>query len=164
MIRTHHFSSNLEEAKALYIWQNWMNEQEKYWIAHYGTNLSGLNQTRGGQMSYTVAMFQSKLKKNAEVWTKKDMPAFRSSDYSKRLWAIPVQQKVNGTKVGKIIKNIWTGHTSIPQMYLLEMEAMGYNGGKSTNVSRWKFDILPAFKDFSSYKQNRFGRFLRMLP
>jgi hypothetical protein len=80
MIRTHHFSSVLEEVKALYMWQNWMNEQEKYWIAHYGTYLSGLNQTRGGQMSYTVAMLQSKLKKNAEVWTKKYIPAFRSSD------------------------------------------------------------------------------------
>jgi hypothetical protein len=40
-------------------------------------------------------------------------------------------------------------------MYLLEMEAMGNNGGKSTYTSRWKFDILPVFKESSDCRQYR---------
>jgi hypothetical protein len=35
-------------------------------------------------------------------------------------------------------------------MYLHEIEAMGYNGGKSAHESRWQKEYLPAFKA-SSY-------------
>jgi hypothetical protein len=100
-------------------------------------------------------MFQSQLKKNAEVWTKKYMPAFRSSDYNKRIWAMPQQHKVNGTKVGKILERLRDGRSHIPQIVLLEMEAMGYNGGKSAYESRWQKEYLPAFKASSYGKQKR---------
>jgi hypothetical protein len=35
-------------------------------------------------------------------------------------------------------------------MYLLDMDAMGYEGGKSTDESQWKKEYLPAF-NVSSY-------------
>jgi hypothetical protein len=65
----------------------------------------------------------------ASRWKFDILPAFKDYSYCKqnRLWAIPQNATVNGIKIGQLLASIRTGHTSIPQMYLLEIEAMGYN-------------------------------------
>jgi hypothetical protein len=46
-----------------------------------------------------------------------------------RLWAIPERHTVNGVRVGQVFTDIRSGHSPIPGMYLLDMDAMGYEGG-----------------------------------
>jgi hypothetical protein len=142
VIRTHHLSSDLEEVTALCMWQNWMDKEETHWIAHYGTYLYGLNQAREGQLGFSsIAIFQTQLSSG-------EMP-ISGRRSSRRLypvniakdsgpWAIPQKHEVMGVRVGKILHHIRTGNRSILQMHLLEMDVdvMGYNGGKSAHESR----------------------------
>jgi hypothetical protein len=90
-------------------------------------------------------------------WKFDILPAFKDFSHFKQnsLWAIPQNTTVNGIKIGQLLASIRTGHTSIPQMYLIEIETIGYNGGKSAHESHWQKEYLPAFKASSYGSEGR---------
>jgi hypothetical protein len=146
MIRTHHFSNDMERATAMNKWQIWTDKEEIYYIMLHGTFLSseGYNMTKGGQGGgRNVAFFQSQLKKSERKWTKTYMPMFRSIDEGKRkcLWRIPKSHKGGG-----LINSVRTGLRSIPYKYVLEMQTLGFEEGRSVYESRWIHDYMPMFR------------------
>jgi hypothetical protein len=154
VIQVHHFSSDMEESVAMHEWQTWLNEKEKYYIHLHGTFASetGQNMTEGGQNGTEVAYFRSRLKRNERTWTKKYMPIFRTMDEGKKkcLWKIHYSHKM-----GKLLKNVRKGNTTIPRRYREEIKELGYEEGRTVHESRWIHDYLPAMRESSYGKANR---------
>jgi hypothetical protein len=150
MVRTHHFSSDLDRAKAMHKWQIWMDDEEIYFIKLYGTYFSGLNRTKGGQMNgRNVACFQAQLKASERVWTETYMPIFRSMETgrNKCLWKTP-----RSHKMGRLLDHCRSGNTSVPHKYAVEIRELGFED-KSPYESRWNHEYIPAFRDSSYGRQ-----------
>ena len=148
-----------DQAALLADCQKWMDEREAYYIKEHGTyrSLTGLNMTSGGQKGMTKAYFEAQLKKTDSKWQVDNMPAFRTSPYGQknRLWDIPRDFEQGEVKnLGKLLNSMRTGNTQIPPRFLTELNALGYNDGKSFQDSKWEIDYMPAFRA-SPYGQKK---------
>ena len=77
-------------------------------------------------------------------WDLEYMPLFRVAPETgrKRLWAIPRNREVLGT----LLTRMRTSRTIVPPEHLAELNAMGYNDGRSFYQSRWDMEYMPLFR------------------
>jgi hypothetical protein len=152
-------TSMASEAVFLQNCQVWLNSTEEFWVKHYNTYESGLNQTRGGQHGLNEAYFMASLKKREILWTTRYLPVLRITEFglNQRLWETP-QDYVHssGLHVGKLLNSLRSGDRNIPPGHQDELEWLGYNQGKSTHLSRLEIDYFPAFQD------SHFGQLKRL--
>jgi hypothetical protein len=82
------------------------------------------------------------------------MPAFRRCLYGRtnQLWETPqnFKSKDGGLPLGRILNSIRTGDSYLPDAYVMEMAALGFDRNKSYEDSLWEIDILPALRASSS--------------
>jgi hypothetical protein len=78
------------------------------------------------------------------------MPAFRRCRYGRtnQLWETPqnFKSKDGGVPLGKILSDIRFGDSYIPDEFIMEMAALGFDRNKSYEESLWEKDILPALR------------------
>jgi hypothetical protein len=78
------------------------------------------------------------------------MPAFRRCLYGRtnQMWETPqnFKSKDGDVPLGRILDNIRTGNNYIPNTYIMEMTALGFDRNKSYEESRWEIDIFPALR------------------
>jgi hypothetical protein len=153
-----HLTSLEEQAVLLQECQEWMDRREQHWILACATYMSvyGLNQTKGGQLGWRRAYFEARLKKSYRTFAIEYMPAFRASTYGqqRRLWAIPKDTVEDGQNIGIVLSHMRTRTTFIPICFVNELEALGYNGGRSSSESKFQIEYMPAFR-VSTYGQQR---------
>jgi hypothetical protein len=78
------------------------------------------------------------------------MPAFRRCLYGRtnQLWETPqnFKSKNGDIPLGKILTSIRAGYSYLPDEFIMEMEALGFDRNKSYEESLWEIDILPALR------------------
>jgi hypothetical protein len=81
------------------------------------------------------------------------MPAFRRCRYGRtnQMWETPYnfKSKDGDIPLGQILHSIRTGRSCIPDEFIMEMAALGFDRNKSCEESRWEIDILPALRSCS---------------
>ena len=63
--------------------------------------------------------------------------------------------KQGEVKLGQLLNDMRTGASSIPPRFLAELNALGYNDGKTKQDCTWEIDYMPAIRSWRKTNPNR---------